>query len=129
MTRIAGETDQTPPPAAAYSHSVRIGSIISVAGQAGIDPTTNKLVSDDLHEQVVQTFENIKAALAASGATLDDVIRVDVYLTDPADFAAMNAAYEGMFSKPFPTRTTVFVGLVPPLRVEITVLAVIPQNA
>jgi 2-iminobutanoate/2-iminopropanoate deaminase len=129
MTRIAGVTDQTPRPAAAYSHSVRIGRIISVAGQAGIDPTTNELVSDDLHEQVVQTFKNIRVALAASGATLDDVIRVDVYLTDPADFAAMNAAYEGMFAEPYPTRTTVFVGLVPPLRVEITVLAVLPQDA
>lgn len=129
MTRIAGLSDSLPRPAAAYSHSVLIGRIVSVAGQAGIDPSTNELVSDDLREQVVQTFENIKAALAASGATLDDVIRVDVYLTDPADFAEMNAAYEGMFSAPFPTRTTVFVGLVPPLRVEITVLAVLPQDA
>lgn len=129
MTRIAGISDQSSRLAALISHSVRIGQIVSIAGQAGIDPQTDQLVDGGLEAETVQTFRNIAAALAGNGATLDDVIRVDVFLTDPADFAAMNAAYEGMFIQPYPTRTTVFVGLVPPLKIEITVLAVLPEGA
>jgi len=129
VTRIAGISDQSPRLAALISHSVRIGQIVSIAGQAGIDPQTDQLVDGGLEAETVQTFRNIAAALAGNGATLDDVIRVDVFLTDPADFAAMNAAYEGMFTQPYPTRTTVFVGLVPPLKIEITVLAVLPEGA
>jgi 2-iminobutanoate/2-iminopropanoate deaminase len=124
MARSEGKTDQAPTPVAAYSQSVRIGSTISVAGQGGIDPQTGAYVSDDVGAQTVQTFKNIEAALAASGASLDDVIRVDVYLSTLSDFAAMNEAYSSVFSAPYPTRTTVGVELPPGMKVEITALAV-----
>ncbi len=125
MTRIEGRTDSAPKPAAAYSQSVRIGSVVSVAGMVGSDPATGALVSEDVGEQLVQTFHNIEAALAASGAGLDDVIRVDVYLANMGDFAAMNERYKAVFSPPYPTRTTVGVQLGPGIAVEVTVLAVV----
>lgn len=128
MTRVAPIHTSSPAPAADYSHSVRIGRLLSVAGQAGIDPVTNRVVEGGLEAEIRQTFRNVEAALAASGATLDDVLRVDVFLTDPADFEPMNAVYNGMFSEPHPSRTTIFVGLFPPLQVEITVLAVLPEH-
>lgn len=127
-SRVAGTSSAVPAPAGPYSPSVRIGDLVAVAGQVGIDPETGELISDDLAAQVEQTFRNIAACLEGSGASLDDVIRVDVYLTDVADFAAMNGVYAGVFAEPYPARTTVYVGLPPGIKVEITVLAVAPQG-
>lgn len=124
MARIEGRTDKAPAPVAAYSQAVRIGSTIAVAGQAGFDPTTGQLAGPDVGAQTVQTFKNIAASLEACGATLDDVLRVDVYLATLSDFAAMNEEYSHIFSAPYPTRTTVGVELPPGMKVEITVLAV-----
>jgi len=124
MARIEGRTEKAPLPVAAYSQVVRIGSTIAVAGQAGFDPETGQLTGPDVGSQTVQTFKNIEAALAASGAKLDDVIRVDVYLSTLSDFAAMNEQYSHIFSAPYPARTTVGVELPPGMKVEITALAV-----
>jgi reactive intermediate/imine deaminase len=124
MARIEGRTDQAPAPVASYSQAVTIGPIISVAGQAGFDPATGQLAGPDVGDQTVQTFKNIEAILASAGATLDDVIRVDVYLSTLSDFAAMNERYATVFSAPYPTRTTVGVELPPGMKVEITALAV-----
>lgn len=124
MARIEGRTDKAPTPVASYSQAVRTGSTVSVAGQGGFDPATGKLAGEDVGTQTVQTFKNIEAALAACGATLDDVIRVDVYLASLADFAAMNERYAEVFTAPYPTRTTVGVELPLGMKVEITVLAV-----
>lgn len=124
MARVEGRTEGAPKPVAAYSQAVRVGSTISVAGQAGFDPETGQLAGADVGAQTVQTFKNIGEALAACGATLDDVIRVDVYLSTLSDFAAMNEQYAHVFSAPYPTRTTVGVELPPGMKVEITALAV-----
>jgi reactive intermediate/imine deaminase len=124
MARIEGRTEKAPKPVAAYSQAVRIGSTIAVAGQAGFDPETGQLAGPDVGTQTVQTFKNIEAALAACDATLDDVIRVDVYLSTLSDFSAMNEQYSHIFSAPYPTRTTVGVELPPGMKVEITALAV-----
>lgn len=124
MARIEGMTDGAPKPVASYSQAVRIGPVISVAGQGGFDPATGQLAGPDVGAQTVQTFKNIEAALIAGGATLDDVIRVDVYLATLSDFAAMNERYASIFSAPYPTRTTVGVELPLGMKVEITALAV-----
>jgi len=90
MTRSEGTTDKAPAPVGPYSQSVRVGKMVAAAGQAGVDPATGAVASSDVAGQTIQTFKNIEAVLAASGATLNDVFRVDVYLSDLADFAAMN---------------------------------------
>lgn len=126
-TRQEGKTDAAPAPVGPYSQSVRIGDVISVAGQVGFDPATGKVVSDDVAAQTQQTFRNIAAVLETQGATLGDVIRVDVYLTDVDHFAPMNAVYAAQFDQPYPARTTVYVDLPPTVLVEITVLAVKPS--
>ena len=125
MARIAGTTDQAPTPIAPYSQSVRIANVVAAAGQAGVDPATGTFAGEDVATQTAQTFKNIAAVLAASGASLDDVIRVDVYLADMGDFAEMNAEYAKVFSQPYPARTTVGVHLPAGMKVEITALAVV----
>jgi reactive intermediate/imine deaminase len=128
MARIEGRTEGAPKPVASYSQAVRIGTTVSVAGMAGFDPATGQLAGPDVGEQTTQTFKNIEAALSACGATLDDVIRVDVYLSTLSDFAAMNERYAQVFAAPYPTRTTVGVELPPAMKVEITTLAVLEST-
>jgi reactive intermediate/imine deaminase len=125
MPRRAGTTDQAPAPIGPYSQSVRIGNLVHAAGQGADDPATGRLAGEDIVTQTRQCLRNLAAVLAASGATLDDVIRVGVFLTDVADFAGMNQVYAETFAEPHPARTTVYVGLPGRLRVEIDALAVV----
>lgn len=120
--RIQGSTTDAPAQAGPYSQSVRIGAIVSCAGQAGRTPA-GELV-DGVAGQTRQALENIRAALAAVDATLGEVAHVRVYLTHPDQFAEMNAAYEAFFEAPYPARTTVYVTLPAGMLVEVDVLAV-----
>ena len=126
MARTAGRSDQAPPPAGPYSPSARIGSLVAGSGQAGI--TADGVIVAGVGPQTRQTLSNLLASLMAAGATSDDVITVRVFLTDPADFEAMNAEYQTFFAEPYPARTTVYVGLPPGLLVEIDALAVLPEG-
>jgi 2-iminobutanoate/2-iminopropanoate deaminase len=125
MSRTQGRTAEAPAPAGPYSQSVRIGSIVAAAGQGGADPATGELVGPGVAEQTRQALANVAAVLAACGASLDDVIRVGVFLTDTEDFAALNDVYRSVFSEPFPARTTVYVGLPAGMKVEIDALALV----
>jgi 2-iminobutanoate/2-iminopropanoate deaminase len=125
MSRTQGRTAEAPAPAGPYSQSVRIGSIVAAAGQGGADPATGELVGPGVAEQARQALANIAAVLAACGASLDDVIRVGVFLTDTQDFAALNDVYRSVFSEPHPARTTVYVGLPDGMKVEVDAIAVV----
>lgn len=127
MSKIEGYTNDAPSPAGPYSQSLRIGSIVAAAGQVGADPETGHLVGDGFAEQTRQALENVRAVLAANGASMDDVIRVGVFLTDVGNFSAMNEIYGQAFSEPRPARTTVYVGLPDRIQVEIEALAVIDR--
>lgn len=126
MPRQAGVTDHAPKPAGPYSQSVRIGNLVHAAGQGADDPATGVLAGDDIATQTRQCLTNLQRVLEASGASLDDVIRVGVFLAHKEDFEGMNAVYREVFTEPFPARTTVYVGLPGELRVEIDALAVLP---
>jgi 2-iminobutanoate/2-iminopropanoate deaminase len=125
MSRAQGRTAEAPAPVGPYSQSVRIGSIVAAAGQGGADPATGELVGPGVAEQARQALANIAAVLAACGASLDDVIRVGVFLTDTQDFAALNDVYRSVFSEPHPARTTVYVGLPDGMKVEVDAIAVV----
>jgi len=128
MARSGFISKDVPSPAGPYSHAVKIVNIVAIAGQAGIDPATGKIVSDDIKEQTALTFDNLASALAAAGASLDDVIQTRVFLADGEDFEAMNAVYETYFTAPNPARTTVGVHLLMGLKVEIDVIAVLESE-
>lgn len=123
MTRLTGVTGEAPEPAGPYSQSTRIGSMVQSAGQVGRTPDGTLL--DGIEDQTRQALRNVLAALAASGAEEKDILSVRVYLTDTSHFAAMNEAYASMLSEPYPSRTTVYVGLPAGYLVEIDALAVV----
>jgi reactive intermediate/imine deaminase len=120
-------TPDAPKPAASYSQAVIKGGLLQVAGQGPADPATGKFVGDTVAEQTRQTLRNVQTILRAGGADFEDVIMLRVYLTKAEDFAEMNEVYSSFVSKPFPARTTVFVGLGPGMLVEIDALAVVGE--
>lgn len=107
-----------------YSHAIDDGTHVFCSGQTPIDPATGRLKEGGVGAQTHQCFDNLFAVLAAGGLGPDHVVKVNVYLTDMGDFAAMNEAYATRFEAPPPARTTVGVAALPlGARVEIELVA------
>lgn len=124
MARTVLHSPAAPAAIGPYSHGVWSGDVLHLSGQTPIDPATGRLIDGDVAAQTHRVFDNLAAALHDAGLTMDDVIKCNVYLTDMANFAAMNGAYASRFSAPFPARTTVAVaGLPLGAQVEIELLA------
>jgi len=90
-----------------FSAVTRLGNVLYVSGQVGVDPATKQVVDGGIGPQTRQTLENLKRALALAGATLDDVVKCNVFLTDISEFSAFNAVYREFFPTNPPSRTTV----------------------
>jgi 2-iminobutanoate/2-iminopropanoate deaminase len=124
MTRKSVTGLNAPKAIGPYSHAVWTGNLLYCSGQTPIDPATGKLVAGGIGEQTQQAFNNLAAVLAGAGLTLEDVVKVNVYLTSMADFPGMNQVYQERFSPPYPARTTVAVaGLPLNASVEIELIA------
>lgn len=126
MQRMTFTTTHAPTPVAQYSQAARLGAVVAVAGQVGVNPYTGEICGPGVGEETDQALRNVVAVLAAAGLGLADVVRIDCYLTDAAHVPSFNAAYASWFPADPPARTTVLVGLMPGFRVEITALAVAP---
>jgi len=100
-------------PAGPYSHAVDSEGLVFLSGQTAVDPSTGALLQGGIVEQTRQCFSNLFAVLRAAGLTPDHVQKVTVYLTDMADFTAMNEAYKDCFAEPYPARTTLGVASLP----------------
>jgi 2-iminobutanoate/2-iminopropanoate deaminase len=103
-----------------YSQGIRAGGLFYTSGQLPLTPS-GELIRDDIPSAARQALENVRAILSAGGATMKDVVKVTVYLTDMAHFAAMNEVYAQFFSEPYPARTCVAVARLPldaPLEIE-----------
>ncbi len=114
-------TDKAPKPVGPYSQAVVDNGFIFVAGQGPTNPATGTAELGDVRAATKQTFENIRSILSAAGASLDDVVKCNVYLRDIDDFAAMNEVYASMFDAPYPARTTIQAGALPggiPVEIE-----------
>jgi 2-iminobutanoate/2-iminopropanoate deaminase len=98
--------DGAPRPGGAYSHAVRAGDVIYLAGQTPHDPETREQ-PEGFDEQARLAFRNLEAVARAAGASLADAVRVGVYLRDMADFAAMNEVFAEFIPEPSPVRTTI----------------------
>ncbi len=109
------------------SPAVRAGDMIYISGQvpAGAD---GKIVDGNIETQTQQVLENIKAALALAGATLEDVVKTTVWLEDARDFGRMNTVYASYFPKEPPARTTVESRLMIDIKIEIEAIAYLPQQ-
>ncbi len=107
-----------------YSQAVRTGNLLYLSGQTPLDPATGKLIEGDIGAQTGQCFKNLFAVLEAVGLSQDKVIKVNVFLTNMADFGAMNEVYARQFETPYPARTTIGVAALPlGAQVEIELIA------
>ena len=120
MPRKPIVTAHAPAAIGPYSQAVRAGSCVYLSGQIPLDPATGQLVSGDISAQARRVFDNLQAVCIAAGGSLEDVVRVGIYLMDLADFAAVNAVMAEYFSAPYPARSTIQVsGLPRDARVEV----------
>ncbi len=115
-----------PQPLSVYSQAIQSGSLLFLAGQIPLDPVSGQLVSGTLAVETDCIIQNLTAVLAAAGATLANVVKTTVYLTNMADFTEFNAAYAKHFPSAPPARTTVAVAALPRgVRIEIEAIAAI----
>lgn len=109
-----------------YSQAIRKGDTLYLSGQIGLVPATGELISADVREQTAQALANMKAVLAEAGATPADVCKVTVFITDMADFQAVNEVYARTFTADPPARSCVAVAALPKgARVEVEATAVL----
>jgi len=125
MPKQVIRSDNAPKPGGPYSQGILAEKFLFVAGQTGTDPKTGTL-PEGVATQTKQTLENVKAIVEAAGATLDNVVRVGVYLRDIQDFGAMNEVYKSYFTQNQPARTTIQSALVGRYLVEIDCIALKP---
>jgi len=119
-------TDKAPKAIGPYSQGVRAGRWLHCSGQIGLDPASGELVVGGVTAETVRVLENLSAVLQAAGASLTDVVRTTIYLTDLGDFARVNEVYARYFSPPFPARATVGVAALPRgAAVEIDAIAMV----
>ncbi|MGO9063859.1 MAG: Rid family detoxifying hydrolase [Myxococcaceae bacterium] len=111
--RVAVQSHRVAAPVGPFSAAVRFQGALYVSGQVAQDPSTGDLILRAVPEQTARGLENIRAILEAAGRSLDDVVRVEIYLTDIKDFAAMNKVYATYFAEPYPARTTIAVKALP----------------
>jgi 2-iminobutanoate/2-iminopropanoate deaminase len=130
MSKHVIQTKQGPPPRGAYSQGWRAGDFIFVTGTGPIDPVSGELAGNDIEQQTERTIDNIAAILQAEGATLNEVVKVNVHLSDTSLFARYNAVYAKRFTRPYPVRTTVGsdLGHTPGMLIEIDCIAYLEMS-
>ena len=120
MTREIIHTDRAPKAIGPYSQAVRAGNTVYLSGQIPLDPKTMELVTGDIEKEIRQVFENLKAVAEASGGSLAKAVKVNVFLTDLANFTKVNDIMAQYCSQPYPARAAVGVAQLPRgARVEI----------
>jgi len=116
MSRTIISTAAAPAAIGTYSQAVRVGNgsgdTLYMSGQIGLDPATMQM-ADGVGAQITRVFENLKAVAEAAGATLNDAVKVNIYLTDLANFAQVNEAMAKYFTQPYPARAAVGVKELP----------------
>ena len=112
MTKQAISTKEAPQAIGTYSQAMQAGGTIYLSGQIGLDAATMQM-AEGIDAQIHQVFGNLRAVAAASGASLEDVVKVTVFLTDLANFARLNDIMTQYFRPPFPARSAVGVSQLP----------------
>jgi 2-iminobutanoate/2-iminopropanoate deaminase len=115
---------EAPQPLSVYSQAIQSGSLLFLAGQIPLDPATGELVSGSIALETERIMQNLSAVLSAAGASLKNVVKTTVYLTNMGDFGEFNEAYARHFPSAPPARTTVAVAALPKgVRIEIEAIA------
>lgn len=112
MKRQPISTLEAPAAIGTYSQAVRLGDVVYLSGQIGLDPAT-MLLAEGFEAQAYQVFRNLEAVCRAAGGSLQDVAKLNLYLTDLANFAKVNEIMSAFFSQPYPARAAVGVAQLP----------------
>ena len=121
-------TDKAPAPVGPYCQALAAGNLLFISGQMGIDPATGLFVTGGVEAQATQVMKNLEAILVEAGSTWSNVAKVNIYLKDMNDFAAVNQIYAGFFTDAYPARCCVEVARLPKdALVEIEAVAVIGE--
>lgn len=116
MTKQIIHTEAAPAAVGPYSQAVRIAAgadLVFLSGQIGLEPSTGELVAENFEAQVRQAFANLEAVVQAAGGSLENIVKLTLFLTDLGKFAAANAIMAECIPQPFPARSTVGVASLP----------------
>ena len=112
MSRTIIQSPNAPAAIGTYSQAVRVGDTVYLSGQIGLDPSTMLLV-DGIDAQIERVLENLKAVAEASGGSLADIVKVNVFMTDLSHFAKFNEVMSRYFAQPYPARAVIGVAALP----------------
>jgi reactive intermediate/imine deaminase len=113
MSRQNIHTDRAPQAIGTYSQAIRAGQTVYLSGQIGLDPATMQLVGGDIEAQTRRAFENLKAVAEAAGGSLNEAVKLTIFLTDLSHFPKINEIMALYCTKPYPARSTVGVAQLP----------------
>ena len=106
-------TDKAPEPIGSYSQAIKTGSTVYLSGQIPLCPQTMELVSDNIDDQIHQSFKNLLAVCEAAEASLNHIVKLNIYLIDLANFAKVNSIMAQYFQEPMPARAAIGVAQLP----------------
>lgn len=113
MSKIIVHTDDAPAAIGTYSQAVKTGNTVYVSGQIPLDPKTMEFVSDEIKPQIHQVFKNLSAVAKASGGSLNQIAKLNIFLTDLSCFPLVNEIMAEYFEQPYPARAAVGVKELP----------------
>ena len=113
MGRTIIHTEKAPAAIGTYSQAVKIGNTVYLSGQIALNPETMEMVEGDISNRIHRVFQNIEAVCQAAGGTLQDIAKLNIYLTDLANFATVNEIMAEYFQQPYPARAAVGVAELP----------------
>ena len=113
MSKVIIRTSDAPAAIGTYSQAVKIGTTVYLSGQIPLVPATMQMVSDNFAEQTHQVFKNLAAVCDAAGGSLNDMVKVNIFLTDLSQFASVNEIMSQYFVEPYPARAAVQVSALP----------------
>jgi reactive intermediate/imine deaminase len=113
LNKKAIHSDGAPGAIGSYSQAIQSGNFVFLSGQIPLDPATMEIVGGDFEARATRVFENLKAVAEAAGGSLDQIVKLTVYLTDLDNFAAVNAVMADYFDEPYPARAALGVKSLP----------------
>lgn len=113
MSKTIIATDQAPQAIGTYSQAVKVGTTVYMSGQIPLDPATMKLVDGGVDIQITRVFDNLSAVAAAAGGSLDNIVKLNVFLTDLSNFPTVNEIMAKYFHEPYPARAAIGVAALP----------------
>jgi reactive intermediate/imine deaminase len=113
MAREIIRTDQAPQAIGTYSQAVKVGTTVYLSGQIPLDPQTMTMVEGDTEAEIRRVLDNLSAVARAAGGKLDDMVKLNVFLVDLANFALVNQVMAEYFQEPYPARAAIGVAALP----------------